>query len=409
MSSPKRIQPGDTIGLKLGVSERLSIQKLTMVDSEIAERVAKAPKSQPRIPFTLDELDDLIGHVAADLNHTKDENRQYWLEKLYNKIDYVLQRYTDEPEISKEKHGLVDVAEAINLADWATLMLEMAHRSNVPTNQYNCKVILSKAQRRTILELGISDEMRELLTVDAAGPRTFNFTGDELASICLTLAEPLATAKGKYRNHLLKAAEKVAQGLTDSLTSQKRRTRKTKKPTTAFQLKVTLRDVKPVVWRQFQVVDCKLPELHSVIQTVMGWQNCHLYYFEAGNTTYSDPSLCQDMESADGRRIRLSHLVKQGYERFDYVYDYGDFWEHTVEVESVFQPEDDARFPICLEGAASSPPEDVGGSMGYEEFLRIINDPEDTEHEHYLDWCGGWFDPDAFDVELVNRMLVRLA
>lgn len=83
MPSPKRIQPGETIALKLGVSERLTIQKLTMVEPEIAERVAKAPKGLPRIPFTLDELDDLIGHVAADLNHTEDENRRYWLERLY--------------------------------------------------------------------------------------------------------------------------------------------------------------------------------------------------------------------------------------------------------------------------------------------------------------------------------------
>ena len=103
MSSLKRIEPGETIDVKLGVSERLSIQKLTMVEPEIAERVAKAPKEPPRIPFTLDELDDLIGHVAADLNHTTDENRKYWLEKLYSKIDYVLQRYTDEPEPSREK------------------------------------------------------------------------------------------------------------------------------------------------------------------------------------------------------------------------------------------------------------------------------------------------------------------
>ena len=404
MPSPKRIQPGEPIDLKLTVSERLTIQQLTMVESKLAERVARAPKEQKKIPFTLDELDDLIGHVAADLNHTKDDNTRYWLEKLYDKIDYLLHRYTDEPEPPKQKKGLADAAEAVNLAEWANSMLAMAHESNIPTNQY-CKVVLSKAQRRTILELEISDEIRELLTVDATGPRMSDFTADELASICHVLAEPVGTAQGKCRNQLLKAAEKVAQGLTDGLTSKKRRTRKTKKPQTAFQLKITLKDVKPVVWRQLQVVDCTLPELHSVIQTVMGWQNCHLYSFEAGDTTYCDPSLCEDMEYADGRRIRLSHLVKQGYERFDYVYDFGDFWEHTVEVESVFQPDDDAEFPVCLEGAASSPPEDVGGSMGYEEFLRVINDPEDSEHEHYLDWCGGWFDPDAFDLELVNRAL----
>ena len=165
-----------------------------------------------------------------------------------------------------------------------TLTLDMAHRSNIPTNQYNCKVILSKAQRRTILELDVTDEIRELLTVDAAGPRTFDFTGDELASICHVLAEPLATAQGKYRNQLLKAAEKVAQGLSDGLTPKKRRTRKTKKPQTAFQLKVTLRDVK--TGRMASVSGCRLyvartslsdPDGHGMAELpsvlFRGWQD----------------------------------------------------------------------------------------------------------------------------------------
>ncbi len=55
----KFIKPGEPIGPKLNVSERLTVQQLTSVENAIAERVAKAPKEQAQVPFTLDELDDL--------------------------------------------------------------------------------------------------------------------------------------------------------------------------------------------------------------------------------------------------------------------------------------------------------------------------------------------------------------
>lgn len=326
-----------------------------------------------------------------------------WLAGRDPTID-LFHRFNDRPDPPKQELNRVD-SEAVNLADWANRMLDRALRSKISTSQCNGKVILSRVQRSTILELAISDKIRERLTIDATGARTFNFTADELVAICHALAEPLTSAQGKYRNQLLKSAEKVAQGLTDALAPRKTATRKAKKPTTAFQLKITLQKVKPVVWRRFQVVDCTLPELHAVIQIVMGWQNCLGYCFEANGTTYGHPSLCDDMEHEDGRQISLSHLVKQGHDQFGYVCDFACFWEHTVEVESTFQPEDDAAFPICLEGAASSPPEDVGGAKGYQEFLRIINDPDHPEHERCLDGCGGWFDPDVFDRELVNRAL----
>lgn len=84
------------------------------------------------------------------------------------------------------------------------------------------------------------------------------------------------------------------------------------------------------------------------------------------------------------------------------------YQKHTVEIESAFQPETDAKCPLCLKGAGTSPPEDVGGSMGYEEFLRTINDPEESEHGHHLEWCGGWFAPEAFDLDVVNMTLARM-
>jgi hypothetical protein len=344
-------------------------------------------------------LDDLLGCVAADLNRTTEPRKQKALERIYDKINRLLRTYADPC-------GLPALSEAVELNEWAATMISMAERRGIPTSQRSCKVVLSKAQRRTILELkSVSDDIKELMAEDAAGNRTFDLTADELVLICRALAEPLSEAQGKYRTQLLKAAEKIAQGLNEGLTSRKRPRRTSTKSKTAFQLRITLQDVQPAVWRVFQVLDCALLDLHETIQAVMGWENRHLYKYQVGDVRYFDPAACENSEVHDARQMKLSHVVSQGYERFAYVYDFGDHWQHVVEIESTFQPEDGVTFPVCLEGSGNCPPEDVGGAMGYARFLKVINEPQEEEYRHYLDWCGGWFDPDAFDLELVHRSL----
>jgi Plasmid pRiA4b ORF-3-like protein len=57
---------------------------------------------------------------------------------------------------------------------------------------------------------------------------------------------------------------------------------KTKEPAQVYQLKISLRDIKPPLWRRVQVKDCTLEKLHEIIQTCMGWSNSHLHSFEIG-------------------------------------------------------------------------------------------------------------------------------
>ena len=49
-----------------------------------------------------------------------------------------------------------------------------------------------------------------------------------------------------------------------------------------YQLKITLRNVKPSIWRRLLVPgNLNLQRLHLVIQDAMGWENCHMHSFEA--------------------------------------------------------------------------------------------------------------------------------
>jgi hypothetical protein len=62
-------------------------------------------------------------------------------------------------------------------------------------------------------------------------------------------------------------------------------------------------------------------------------------------------------------------------------------------------------YPVCLAGKRACPPEDCGGPWGYPEFLEAIADPENERHDELLEWIGGEFDPEAFDVAAVNAEL----
>jgi hypothetical protein len=175
-----------------------------------------------------------------------------------------------------------------------------------------------------------------------------------------------------------------------------------------YQLKITLKDIRPPVWRRFQVSDCSLAMLHEFIQVVMGWDDEHLYSFEVGETEYSDPRGSGELDMRDAGRARLGRLITKEKFKFTYTYDFGDNWEHEVLVERIMPPEAGERYPVCLKGKRACPPEDVGGAWGYEEFAEAIRDPEHERHEELLEWVGGEFDPEAFDPDAVNKALRRL-
>jgi DNA invertase Pin-like site-specific DNA recombinase len=183
-------------------------------------------------------------------------------------------------------------------------------------------------------------------------------------------------------------------------------TRKQSTPQTIYQLKITLKDIRPPIWRRVQVTSERtLGKLHQIIQESMGWTNSHLHTFLIGGVEYGQPMPEYDFDVRNEQRVKLSQIVTGEKFKFLYIYDMGDSWEHEVLVEKVLPADPQVRYPICLTGKRACPPEDCGGVGGYALFLEAIQDPEHPEHESLLEWVGGEFDPEAFDVDAVNRML----
>lgn len=207
-----------------------------------------------------------------------------------------------------------------------------------------------------------------------------------------------------------------------------------------FQLRITLRDSKPPIWRRVAVpADITLGQLHEVIQIAMGWTDSHLHQFMLQDKSLinRDPQVIArlseegryddifaatrgirvfvsktdpfgdelDMEGEDEDAVTLADVCPKVKSKLTYEYDFGDGWEHIVEVQKIVEPKSGEAYPRCLAGRKACPPEDCGGVFGYYRMLEVAADPEHEEHDDIVEWLGEDFDPEAFDIDEVNEML----
>jgi len=190
---------------------------------------------------------------------------------------------------------------------------------------------------------------------------------------------------------------------------EEKRAAPSKRSSDIYQIKVTLKGIRPPIWRRFQVKgDASLYKLHLILQVVMGWENYHLYQFTIDEARFGEPDLESFVKMKNAHRVKLSQIVRGVKQRFSYEYDFGDSWEHELLIEKILPPEKGVRYPICLAGKRACPPEDCGGIWGYTELLEAIRDPNHPEHEEMVNWAGEDFDPEAFDLDEVNRELKRI-
>lgn len=176
-------------------------------------------------------------------------------------------------------------------------------------------------------------------------------------------------------------------------------------PKTVYQLKVMLIGSEPPIWRRILVGDTTtLYRLHTILQIVMGWTDSHLHMFTINEQIYGDPEDDEhgDLGTKNEARYKLNQFVGDEGFKFRYEYDFGDGWLHELSVEKILPAEKGVRYPVCIAGKNACPPEDVGGIGGYAYFLAAIANPEHREHHSYLEWIGGKFDPQRFDLDKVN-------
>ena len=176
-----------------------------------------------------------------------------------------------------------------------------------------------------------------------------------------------------------------------------------------FQFKISLRGGKPPIWRRIQVPNTyTFWDLHVAIQDAMGWGDCHLHEFEMVRPSsglevnIGIPDEDFDREVLPEWKHKIADLFSMENRSANYEYDFGDNWEHKIELEKILPKEKNVDYPRCIKGKRACPPEDCGGIWGYEDFLDIITDPDHEDYQEMLEWVGGEFDPEHFDLKEVG-------
>jgi len=179
-----------------------------------------------------------------------------------------------------------------------------------------------------------------------------------------------------------------------------------------YQFKITLIGIKPPIWRRIQVPETySFWDLHVAIQDAMGWLDYHLHQFEIVNPFVfgiseigipDDEYGYDDMGTLPGWKYKIAKLFSIENKKAKYTYDFGDDWEHTVELEKILPRDKNVDYPVCIGGKRACPPEDCGSIDGYERLCEIMKDKDDEEYEEMVTWVGKVYDPEYFDVKEIS-------
>lgn len=155
-----------------------------------------------------------------------------------------------------------------------------------------------------------------------------------------------------------------------------------------------------------------LRTLQYAICDVLEWKGTHLYQFQIGEELFGDPDCDLEFEGwLDDSKMSLGRVAKRNLE-FEFIYDFGDQWQHRIILEDVFPADKKQRYPVCVGGENAGPPEDCGGVAGFEEFKSSTKIVKYRKSRNVLDSLtllhdSDGFDPTFFDLKFVNEIKLK--
>ena len=184
-------------------------------------------------------------------------------------------------------------------------------------------------------------------------------------------------------------------------------------PESIYQLKVTLKGIRPPIWRRLLVAsDTSLDELHEIIQIAMGWDDCHLHEFGVDGLRFGpngDPNLL-GLDGPEPETFTPLDVITNGPgSKFSYTYDFGDGWEHTILIEKELPLTPESSYPRCIKGKRACPPEDCGGTWGYQHLLEVLSDPSHPDYGDLIHGVPSDLAPETLDLMVTNTRLATFA
>lgn len=176
-------------------------------------------------------------------------------------------------------------------------------------------------------------------------------------------------------------------------------------------VRIELKDTDPLIWRQVEVpTSVTLKVLHDIIQITIGWFDYHLWEFTIGEQRYGLP-MDEDWGTEPRKqatKVRLRDVLGTSTTVIDYVYDFGNSWEHRITVTDVRAGDPEVAYPRYLGGERAGPPEDCGGIPGFYELLAAQADPRHPDHAEAVEYLDD-YDPDVIEYLPIKYALGRIA
>jgi hypothetical protein len=163
-------------------------------------------------------------------------------------------------------------------------------------------------------------------------------------------------------------------------------------------IRLEVQHVDPSIWRVLRVpADLRLADLHHVLQTVMGWRDCHAHAFQI-----------QSCASTIDEDVTIAAALMPPHRAFTYIYDVGGEWRVSIARASGVWRGRTKSDIMCLDGYLAGPRDDGGGPAAYSAILAATLGDGPGLTEAQTKWVGPNFDPERFDRCAVNRALATL-
>ncbi len=379
----------------LGVAPESDI--LDVVDNLISKFYDNLPESQSKSAKYLHEIEKIIGKTAytafLELNIVRDYDQKNYGNKL---AEYSLQ-YPDYGLIRLLKH-VNDQKENDYALELPTIKKIYSSNDSITNFEFYEFLINTSFLAASKKDLNLSEAFSAFIDEISLPDHVYNsLSAFSFISRMALVLENIRPESGSEPNE---PKLKVYRPQSES--------------NTAFQFKVQLADIsKPPVWRRLVVADnTTFEDFHNLLQDAFGWENYHLYNFSPTGWG-SKPEIAVPHEEdeepiTDATTTELKDIFNTVGQKFTYIYDFGDSWEHKIELEEIHSNYH-GQVPACLDGKGCCPPEDCGGVGGYEHLKQVLENPKDREHKDMLNWLGlrkgsDW-DVNEFNLNEVNEIL----
>ncbi len=93
----KKIDPGDKIEVTFTGRERELVLEHALAGPDVTDSLANAGQAGGRflLHYTLEDLEELLGYIAAEANHCKSKKLQKELDALHERLQRLMESFDD--------------------------------------------------------------------------------------------------------------------------------------------------------------------------------------------------------------------------------------------------------------------------------------------------------------------------